>query len=178
MFLEGKSLEECYAEVAEVANRWLDILFSKGQTVSDDELLEYISENRSMSKTLEEYGSQKSTSISTAKRLAEFLGDEMVKDKGLACKFIISHKPYGTPVTDRAIPIAIFAAEDHVKRHFLKKWLRDNSLTTFDLRDILDWSYYVERLGSTIQKLITIPAAMQKVSNPVPRIPHPDWLLK
>jgi DNA polymerase epsilon subunit 1 len=27
-----------------------------------------------------------------------------------------------------------------------------------------------------IQKLITIPAAMQKVSNPVPRIRHPDWL--
>ena len=35
---------------------------------------------------LAEYGEQKSTSISTAKRLAEFLGDDMVKDKGLACQ--------------------------------------------------------------------------------------------
>ena len=35
-----------------------------------------------MSKTLAEYGGQKSTSISTAKRLAEFLGDQMVKDAG------------------------------------------------------------------------------------------------
>ena len=46
----------------------------------------------------------------------------------------------------------------------------------FELRSILDWDYYIERLGSVIQKLITIPAAMQKVSNPVPRIRHPDWL--
>ena len=32
-----------------------------------------------------------------------------------------------------------------------------------DCRDILDWSYYIERLESAIQKIITIPAAMQKV---------------
>jgi len=35
------------------------------------ELFELISENRSMSRKLDDYGSQKSTSISTAKRLAE-----------------------------------------------------------------------------------------------------------
>ena len=64
-----------------------------------------------MSKALEEYGAQKSTSISTAKRLAEFLGDEMVKDKGFNCKYIISKKPEGAPVAERAIPIAIFQAE-------------------------------------------------------------------
>lgn len=28
---------------------------------------------------------------------------------------------------------------------------------------ILDWSYYIERLGSAIQKIITIPAALQQV---------------
>lgn len=38
-------------------------------------------------------------------------------------------------------------------------------LIDFDLRSILDWGYYTERLGSVIQKLITIPAALQKVSN-------------
>ena len=37
----------------------------------DTELFELISENRSMSRKLEDYGDQKSTSISTAKRLAE-----------------------------------------------------------------------------------------------------------
>lgn len=35
------------------------------------ELFELISENRSMSRKLEDYGTQKSTSISTARRLAE-----------------------------------------------------------------------------------------------------------
>ena len=47
-----------------------------------------------------------------------------------------------------------------------------------NVRDILDWAYYKERLGSAIQKIITIPAAMQQVANPVPRIKHPEWLYK
>ncbi|KAI9489936.1 hypothetical protein BDB00DRAFT_875783 [Zychaea mexicana] len=178
VFLEGLTLETCYESVARVANQWLDILYSKAVNLHDDELFQLISENRSMSKTLEDYGSQKSTAISTAKRLAEFLGDEMVKDKGLACKFIISARPYGVPVSERAIPVTIFSAEPDIKRHYLRKWLKDNSLTSFDIRDILDWPYYLERFASVIQKLITIPAAMQKVNNPVPRVPHPDWLHK
>ncbi|KAG8844249.1 DNA polymerase epsilon catalytic subunit, partial [Serendipita sp. 411] len=175
-FLLGTTTEECYAAVAKVADQWLDVLFTKASTLDDEELVELIAENRSMSKTLQEYGAQKSTSISTARRLAEFLGDQMVKDKGLACKFIISAKPYGAPVTERAVPVAIFSAAESVKRVYLRKWLKDNSLTSFDLRSILDWEYYIERLGSVIQKLITIPAAMQGVPNPVPRIRHPDWL--
>lgn len=175
-FLLGTTTQECYGAVAEVADQWLDVLYSKAENLSDDELVELIAENRSMSRTLAEYGGQKSTSISTAKRLAEFLGDQMVKDKGLACKFIISAKPIGAPVTERAVPVAIFSAEESVKRTYLRRWLKDSSLVNFDLRSILDWDYYIERLGSVIQKLITIPAAMQKVSNPVPRVRHPDWL--
>lgn len=71
----------------------------------DSELFELIAENRSMSKKLEDYGAQKSTSISTAKRLAEFLGDQMVKDAGLSCRYIISKKPEGAPVTERLVLI-------------------------------------------------------------------------
>ncbi|CAK5280026.1 unnamed protein product [Mycena citricolor] len=175
-FLLGTTTEECYAAVAQVADQWLDVLYSHADSLSDEELVDLIAENRSMSRTLAEYAGQKSTSISTAKRLAEFLGDQMVKDKGLACKFIISAKPIGAPVTERAVPVAIFSTEESVKRTYLRKWLKDNSLTTFELREILDWGYYIERLGSVIQKLITIPAAMQKVANPVPRVRHPDWL--
>lgn len=130
-----------------------------------------------MSRLLSEYGAQKSTSITTAKRLSEFLGDEMVKDKGLACNFIISRKPDGAPVTERAVPVAIFKTEDSVKKSYLRRWLKTGpGAQSFDLRDILDWEYYIERLGSAIQKIITIPAAMQKVANPVPRVRHPDWL--
>ncbi len=148
---------------------------SKGATLADEELMELISENRSMSKTLQEYGSQKSTSITTAKRPADFLGEQMVKDKGLNCKFIICARPKNAPVTERAIPVAIFSAEEETKRMYLKKWLKEEPADT-DPRALLDWDYYLERLGSVIQKLITIPAALQKVRNPVPRVPHPDWL--
>lgn len=174
-FLDGSTLTECYAAVAKIANRWLDVLYQKGATLADEELIDLICENRSMSKSLEEYGSQKSTSITTARRLAEFLGEQMVKDKGLNCKYIISSKPRGAPVTERAVPVAIFSAEESIKRHFLKKWLKEEP-SDMDPRAITDWDYYLERLGSVIQKLITIPAALQKCRNPVPRIAHPDWL--
>ncbi|KAF7989243.1 hypothetical protein HCN44_007840 [Aphidius gifuensis] len=177
-FLKGKTLEECYQSVAKVADYWLDVLYSKGTDIPDAELFELISENKSMSKKLEDYGSQKSTSISTAKRLAEFLGGQMLKDAGLACKFIISKKPYGAPVAERAIPLAIFQSDNNVKGHYLRKWLKEPGLENFDIREVLDWNYYIERLSSTIQKIITIPAAMQGVANPVPRVKHPDWLHK
>ena len=45
-----------------------------------------------------------------------------------------------------------------------------------DIRAILDWDYYRGRLETAVQKIITIPAACQKVANPVPRVKHPDWL--
>jgi DNA polymerase epsilon subunit 1 len=177
-FLEGSTLVECYQHVALVADQWLDILYTKGSQVRDHEIFELISEDRNMSKALQEYGSQKSTSITTAQRLAEFLGDQMVKEKGLACKFIISAQPTGVPVSERAIPIAIFSADDNVKHHFIRRWTKQSDLDDFDIRSIIDWDYYIERFGSVVQKLITIPAAWQKVPNPVPRIKHPEWAQK
>ena len=93
----------------------------------------------------------------------------MVKDKGLACKSIISAKPHGAPITDRVIPVTIFSTEDSVRHTYLCKWLRDPGLANFDLHTLLDWEY-IEPLGSAIQKLITIPATMQGVLNPVSRI--------
>ncbi|GMM47862.1 DNA polymerase epsilon catalytic subunit [Pichia kluyveri] len=176
LFLEGETLEGCYQTVANVANRWLDVLDTKGKMLEDEDLIELICENRSMSKKLSEYGNQKSTSITTAKRLGEFLGEEMVKDAGLACKYIISQKPIGSPVTERAVPTTIFFSETSVKTKYLRRWLRDPSLTNFDPRTILDWTYYRDRLASVVQKIITIPAAIQGVKNPVPRVAHPDWL--
>lgn len=178
VFLEGNDLQSCYGAVADVANRWLDILDTKGSMLEDEDLIELICENRSMSKTLKEYEGQKSTSITTAKRLGEFLGEEMVKDKGLQCKYIISNLPPNSPVTERAIPVAIFSAEISIKRSFLRRWTLDTSLEDFDPRAIIDWDYYRERVASVVQKIITIPAALQNIPNPVPRVEHPVWLKK
>ncbi|KAF2838494.1 DUF1744-domain-containing protein [Patellaria atrata CBS 101060] len=174
-FLEGTTLAETYGAVAKEADRWLDVLHFRGSALADEELIDLICENKSMTKTLEEYGAQKSTAITTAKRLAEFLGEQMVKDKGLNCKYIISSSPKHAPVTERALPVAIFSAEESVKRFFLRKWLKEDP-GDMDPRSVIDWNYYLERLSSVIQKIITIPAALQKVRNPVPRVPHPDWL--
>ncbi|KAF2978236.1 hypothetical protein EK904_005544 [Melospiza melodia maxima] len=174
---EGKKLKKRYAVFNEDGSL-AELKGFEAANMPDSELFELISENRSMSRKLEDYGEQKSTSISTAKRLAEFLGDQMVKDAGLSCRFIISKKPEGSPVTERAIPLAIFQAEPSVRKHYLRKWLKSPSLQDFSIRAILDWDYYIERLGSTIQKIITIPAALQQVKNPVPRVRHPDWLHK
>ncbi|KAF8369177.1 pole-1, partial [Pristionchus pacificus] len=177
-FLRGNTLEEAYESVAREANYWLDVLFSRGVDMNDAELFELIGENRSMSRKLEDYGEQKSTSISTAKRLAEFLGDDVVKEAGIACHFVICKYPLDAPVTERTIPLAIFQAEPDVRAHFLRKWTKIQSITkdNVNVRDLIDWSYYIERTGGCIQKIITIPAALQGVANPVPRIAHPDWL--
>uniref|UniRef100_A0AC34GQD3 DNA polymerase epsilon catalytic subunit n=1 Tax=Panagrolaimus sp. ES5 TaxID=591445 RepID=A0AC34GQD3_9BILA len=179
-FLGGNDLQSAYESVAKVADSWLDVLHTKGGNLRTDELFDLIAENRSMSRKLEDYGTQKSTSITTAKRLAEFLGPDMVKNAGLACKFLISHYPPFTPVTERTIPLAIFQAEPKVTSHYLRKWTLCDKISpeNINIRELIDWQYYLERLGSCIQKIVTIPAALQGISNPVPRVAHPDWLEK
>ena len=47
-----------------------------------------------------------------------------------------------------------------------------------DLRDILDWEYYKGRLRGAVQKIISLPAALQNVQNPCPGVVYPDWLNK
>jgi len=177
-FLDGQTLEECYASVGAAANHWLDVCQNQGQDLEDEDVFELISENKNMSEALSTYGDAKSTSIQTARRLGEFLGEEMVRDKGLNCRFIITKKPLGAPTSERAVPVAIFHAEPAVKKTFLRRWLKDSSLSDFDVRSLIDWDYYIGRLQNAIQKIITIPAAFQKVANPVPRVAHPDWLMK
>ncbi|PWA78919.1 DNA polymerase epsilon catalytic subunit [Artemisia annua] len=120
---------------------------NQGKDIADCELLDYISES--------------STMITSARRLAHFHGDTIVKDKGLHCQYVIACEPRGTAVSERAVPVAIFETDPDI-----------------GIRSIIDWSYYKQRLSYTIQKIITIPAAMQKVSNPVPRVVHHDWLHK
>jgi DNA polymerase epsilon subunit 1 len=177
-FLEGKTLQESYQSVATLANSYLDIIDTKGENLADSELLDLLTESSSMSKKLEDYGKSKSNAITTAKRLGEFLGDQMVKEKGLACAYIVSSKPEGAPINERAIPVAIFQADEITRKKYIRKWTKNQGISQVDIRDILDWDHYRERIGSVIQKIITIPATFQKVENPVPRMPLPDWLQK
>ncbi len=45
-----------------------------------------------------------------------------------------------------------------------------------DFRDIVDWGYYKERLGRSIQRTVTIPAGLQNMASPCPRAEHPVWV--
>lgn len=76
----------------------------------------------------------------------------------------------GSPVTERAIPTSIFEADEAVQRQFLSKWLKEKipDSEKIDIKKILDWDYYFERLSSTIQKMVCIPAVLQNLDNPLP----------
>nr|USW07830.1 DNA polymerase epsilon catalytic subunit A [Crypthecodinium cohnii] len=178
-FLKGCSKEEVYQIVGSMANRWLDVIESKGKTMSDEEVIYFFSESKSMSKSVEASGNSKSVQITCARRLAEFLGaDSYLTASGLSCHMFIAAKPSNASTTERAVPVKIFFAEHEVKKRWLQKWLQDTSLTDFDMRSIIDWNYYKDRLCAVFQKLISIPAAYQKISNPCPRVPIPEWLRK
>eukprot|EP01022_Parablepharisma_sp_SALTPOND_P011850 TRINITY_DN1509_c0_g2_i1.p1 TRINITY_DN1509_c0_g2~~TRINITY_DN1509_c0_g2_i1.p1 ORF type:complete len:2157 (+),score=297.67 TRINITY_DN1509_c0_g2_i1:3876-10346(+) len=177
-FIEGKTLEECYKACADVAERWYDLLETEGSMMSDIELIEYIGEERRLSKSVTGYGTQKSTALTCARRLAEFLGIDITKDRGLNTKFIIAKKPLGRPVTERAIPTAVFTADPIVSRKYLRSWLKDENLMDCSMKAIVDWEYYKDRLAKTIQKIVTIPAVMQGMTNPFPKVAHPEWLKK
>ena len=131
-----------------------------------------------MSKAVVEYGTQKSKPITCAKRIAELLGSELVKDKGLCTKYIISKKPIEAPVAERAVPTVIFQSDPAIKKKMLRKWLKDFTIDDIDMRDVIDWDYYKERLAGTVLKILIIPAALQKIENPIPKIPYPDWVSK
>ena len=85
---------------------------------------------------------------------------------------VISRFPPGLPVTERAIPTAIFNTDPKIRDYFLRKWSRDSSITDFDIRNFIDWDYYIDRFSTTVRKIITIP------DNPVARVKDPDWLRK
>ncbi|KAF6991861.1 hypothetical protein CFC21_008910 [Triticum aestivum] len=77
-------------------------------------LLGFIRQSSTMSKSLVHYGEQKSCAVTTAKRLAEFLGDSMVKDKGLHCQYIVAPESEATLVT--AVPVAVFETDTEIAK--------------------------------------------------------------
>ncbi|XP_062117412.1 DNA polymerase epsilon catalytic subunit A-like [Humulus lupulus] len=82
----------------------------------------------------------------------------------------------GTPMRERAVYVAIFETDAEIMKFYVRKWCKISS--DVGIRSIIDRSYYKQWLSSSIQKIVTIPAAMQKVANHVPRVVHPDWLHK
>jgi len=99
------------------------------------------------------------------------LGPEVVKGKNISLYYIISAYPPKRPVTERAIPTQIFYADIETQKKYIYKWTKEDSFkNNVDIKDILDWDYYKERLSNQIQKMVCIPAVMQNLPNPIPEI--------
>ncbi|OHT04305.1 DNA polymerase epsilon catalytic subunit A [Tritrichomonas foetus] len=177
-FMRGNTNEEVYQSVAEVCRQYLMVLKTHGKTIEDEELLMLLSESSTMSKNLAQYGNRKSTSATTARRLAEVLGDNILESKSLKCEYIISRLPATESVAGRAIPVIVFKDDPDTIQMFLRKWCDDPSMTTTDFRDIVDWDYYLQRLHSTLQKILVIPSYLQGITIKNFDVPPPDWVLK
>ncbi|KAI5191593.1 DNA polymerase epsilon subunit 1 [Nematocida minor] len=171
--LAGSTLSECYEALAECADYWLDIIETKAEALAQDEIFNYFGETRNMSKSAEEYSVAKSTCLTAAERLSELLGQNVVV-KGMCCSFIVSKYPENEPVTSRAIPQSVFQAEKESRDKYLQKWMR-MKVVPDDIRDIIDWEYYLERLSNIIARIIIVPAALQGLANPVRRVQAPEW---
>lgn len=177
-FLKGNSLKGLYDACSETARRWILIIKEKGLNMEDSSLIELLGETKVLSRNVEDYGVQKGIALTAAKRLAEFLGSELLNGKGLNCHFVISKKPEGAPLNERVIPISVFYLEEHLKNKLLKSWLKVNDASEETFKTILDWDYYMDRLVGTLQKIIIIPAILQGLDNPIPEISPPEWLRK
>jgi DNA polymerase epsilon subunit 1 len=93
--------------------------------LADEELIDLISENRVCQRHWTVWGPEVNVNYN-GKRLAEFLGEQMTKDK---VELQVHHllQAEECPVTDRAVPVAIFSADEPVRRFFLRKWLQRRS---------------------------------------------------
>ena len=77
-----------------------------------------------LSRSLDDYGEKKMIAVVAINRMAEFLGKDLIKGKGITCNFIIAKYPFGTKVTDRPIPISIFRTDPSIRNRFLNKWFK------------------------------------------------------
>jgi DNA polymerase epsilon subunit 1 len=137
-------------------------------------------------------------SVQLSKRLAEFLGDQVVKDAGLSCrketrryaKLLLDNKWWGlftfplfagALVTDRAIPLAIFQSEPSVKRHYLKKMVERQFHDGFwhshyfrlELSHRTSWRLYPKNHYYPC-RLANCKALLSLYPGSI----HPDWLHK
>ncbi|KAH9411444.1 DNA polymerase family B exonuclease [Ordospora pajunii] len=172
-FLDGSTLAECYGSLADVCRYWLDILRSRGEYLDDETILELLSESRSMSKEYEEYEGKKSNITTTALRMSELLGKNVLEEK-LKCEYVVALYPEGKSVAERAIPVIVFRSCE--KEKFLGRWL--GRRYGGDIRALIDWGYYRQRLESVILRMVILPAISQGIKNPLDDVHVPEWAVK
>lgn len=180
-FLKGESLNDAYSHAAKIANTYLDIIYARGSFLTDQQLISLISEASTLKNSLNSTPkNRKSTSITCARRMASFLDPLFASVDGLSVEYIISRLPEGTPVSERAVPIQIFSSPDYIRYKFLRQWVGDHKTDNItDIRELIDWNYYLTRLSGAIYKIIIVPSGLQGIAtSPIQRIAFPDWLVQ
>ncbi|KAK6090615.1 hypothetical protein P3W45_000338 [Vairimorpha bombi] len=172
-FSEGTNLTECYDKLSQVCKYWLDLIHNKGKSLDDDDIFDLFSEFKSMSKDISEYNAKASSILSTARKMAELLGEDILSEK-LKVEFIVSAYPEDEPVSNRTIPTIVFKSSE--REYYIKKWCKLNKM--MDIRELLDWNYYLKRVEDIIVKIICLPAMNQNIKNPISSIKAPDWTSK
>ncbi|CRG93880.1 DNA polymerase epsilon, catalytic subunit a, putative [Plasmodium gallinaceum] len=181
-FLKGKTKEESYYYASLTANKWKNLIDTKAVDIdNDDELFDLILAKKVLNKSVKEQPNAKSFGITTAKRLSELLSNaSYIEDNNVSTQFIVASKPVGSDITFRAIPIQIFKTNVDTQIYYLSKWLGTKfpPNVPVNVRDIIDWDYYKQKLEVQILKLVIIPAIKQNINNPITSISVPDWLKK
>ena len=175
---EGSSLKELYKQLATRCMKWFRLLTSRGAGCSEEELLSLLTEMRFMSQDVNKYGSQKSNTITTVRRLGQLFGEEYAMNRGVMVSFLITKEPSGMLTSERAIPAQVFRVGENEKQRKLAEWTKSRTEKTLVLADVLDWEYYEKRVAKLILKILCIPAVMQGLENPFPEIALPDWVYK
>ncbi|KAL8432970.1 hypothetical protein Efla_001178 [Eimeria flavescens] len=184
VFIKGETKQEAYALAAAVGNRFRYLLLSRGAALQSDAALERLLVARKvLGKSVAKQTLAKSMSITTAKRLAELLSNNTyLTEAPVSTQYVVMALPAGAEKTSRAVPVQLLHAPEKTKQHYLQKWLQlsptDAAVISANIKQVVDWRYYAERLDVQLQKIITIPALKQGLQNPIPGIEVPTWLQK
>lgn len=184
MFIQGHTKQEAYELAATVGKRFRYLFMSRGAAIQTEAGLERLLVARKvLGKSVEKQALAKSMSITTAKRLAELLNNPTyLSEAPVSTQYLVVSLPAGTEKTGRAIPVQLLQAPEKIKQMYLQKWLHlspsDAAAVATNIRQVVDWEYYAERLDVQLQKIITIPALKQGLQNPIPGIDVPAWLQK
>lgn len=167
----GKTLDECYKNLAKVASKWLDIIYTKGRDCDDEYILELLTESKTLSKDITAYEGKPTAIVMAARRMSEILGNDILIAK-LRVDYIVSRFPDTELVSDRVIPTIVFKSSR--REELLKKWCKIDC----SLKDLVDWKYYKDRVENNMKRLIAIPAVQQGVENPLKDVVIPSWCIR
>ncbi|EOB12107.1 DNA polymerase epsilon catalytic subunit A [Nosema bombycis CQ1] len=158
----GHNIESCFTNLANVAYKYLNVIYSEGKDCDDNFILEMITDTKCLYREINP-NDKPSIIVMAARRMGEVLGVDVIKQK-VRVDYIISKYPANLNIPDRVIPTIIFNLES--KNEFIKKWC----LKDYTLKELIDWKYYKNSVERNVKRLIVLPAIEHGLQNPISEI--------